>query len=87
MPRNGAPGGSFHTLHGRTLFVVDSCADDGAVDDKPTLVLLHGYPTSSHDYYRVLPDLAAHYRVIVHDHPGFGLSDKPAARSLDQATA
>jgi pimeloyl-ACP methyl ester carboxylesterase len=40
--------------------------------------LLHGYPTSSHDYYRVLPDLAAHYRVIVHDHLGFGLSDKPA---------
>jgi pimeloyl-ACP methyl ester carboxylesterase len=40
-------------------------------------VLLHGYPTSSHDYYRVLPELAAHSRVIVHDHLGFGLSDKP----------
>jgi len=69
--------GSFHALHGRTLFVVDSGADDGSVDGKPTLVLLHGYPTSSHDYYRVLPDLAAHYRVIVHDHLGFGLSGKP----------
>ena len=69
--------GAFHTLHGHTLFVVDTGAGDRTDADKPALVLLHGYPTSSHDYYRVLPDLAAHYRVIVHDHLGFGLSDKP----------
>ncbi|UCH28974.1 MAG: alpha/beta fold hydrolase, partial [Myxococcales bacterium] len=69
--------GAYHTLHGHTLFAVDTGSDHSADDDKPTLVLLHGYPTSSHDYYRVLPDLAAHYRVIVHDHLGFGLSDKP----------
>jgi pimeloyl-ACP methyl ester carboxylesterase len=69
-------GGAYHTLHGRTLFVVDT-GSDSADEDKPTLVLLHGYPTSSHDYHRVLSDLAAHYRVIVHDHLGFGLSDKP----------
>jgi pimeloyl-ACP methyl ester carboxylesterase len=41
------------------------------------LVILHGYPTCSYDYHRVLPLLAAHFRVIVHDHPGFGLSGKP----------
>lgn len=69
--------GAYHTLQGQTLFAVDTGSDDSADDDKPTLVLLHGYPTSSHDYYRVLSDLAAHYRVIVHDHLGFGLSDKP----------
>jgi pimeloyl-ACP methyl ester carboxylesterase len=69
--------GESHTVHGNSLFVVDTGADDRTDDDRPTLVLLHGYPTSSHDYYRVLPDLAAHYRVIVHDHLGFGLSDKP----------
>src|SRR5947209_6403208 len=68
--------GGYHTLHGRTLFAIDT-GSGGASEDKPTLVLLHGYPTSSHDYHRVLPDLAAHYRVIVHDHLGFGLSDKP----------
>ncbi len=66
--------GAFHEVYGRTLFVVDRGAE---AEDKPTLVLLHGYPTSSHDFYRVLPDLALHYRVIVHDHLGFGLSDKP----------
>jgi pimeloyl-ACP methyl ester carboxylesterase len=69
--------GAFHTLHGRTLVVVDTDAGDNTNNAKTTLVLLHGYPTSSHDFSRVLPDLAAHYRVIVHDHLGFGLSDKP----------
>ncbi|MDH3644842.1 MAG: alpha/beta hydrolase, partial [Gammaproteobacteria bacterium] len=69
--------GAYHTVYGRTFFAIDTGSDDSADDDKPTLVLLHGYPTSSHDYYRVLPELAAHYRIIVHDHLGFGLSDKP----------
>lgn len=63
--------GTFHTLHGRSLFVVDTGGN------KPALVLLHGYPTSSHDFHRVLPTLTEHYRVIVHDHLGFGLSGKP----------
>lgn len=67
--------GTFHTLSGHSLFAVDT--DPEANDDKPTLVVLHGYPTSSHDYYRVLDDLAGTCRVIVHDHLGFGLSDKP----------
>jgi len=69
--------GESHTVDGRTVFVFDTAADDGAGADTSTLVVLHGYPTSSHDYHRVLPDLAAHYRVIVHDHLGFGLSEKP----------
>ena len=63
--------GSHHTLDGRKLFVVDTGGH------RSTLVVLHGYPTSSHDFHRVLPALAAHHRVIVHDHLGFGWSDKP----------
>lgn len=66
--------GTHHTLNGHSLFVVDTDPDAG---DRPTLVVLHGYPTSSHDYYRVLDELAGKFRVIVHDHLGFGLSDKP----------
>jgi pimeloyl-ACP methyl ester carboxylesterase len=69
--------GASLTLHGRTLFVIDTGANGGAGHDRPALVLLHGYPTSSHDYYRVLPLLAERFRVIVHDHLGFGLSEKP----------
>jgi len=44
---------------------------------KETLVILHGYPTSSYDYYKVLPQLVKKYRVIIHDHLGFGFSEKP----------
>ena len=69
--------GAYHSVGGHTIFAVDSAAGGDAPRDKPALVLLHGYPTSSHDYHRVLGDLAARYRVIVYDHPGFGLSDKP----------
>ena len=56
--------------------------------DKPVLLILHGYPTSSHDYWRALPILAERYRVIIHDHLGFGFSDKPRDYSyslVDQA--
>jgi len=63
--------GEVRRIHGRRLFVVDTEGDG------PVLALLHGYPTSSHDFHRVLEDLAADYRVIVHDHLGFGLSEKP----------
>ena len=62
------------------------CVDTGG--DKPVLLILHGYPTSSHDYWRALPILAERYRVIVHDHLGFGFSDKPRDYSyslVDQA--
>jgi len=47
----------------------------------PTIALLHGYPSSSHDYALVLDALGEHYGVIVHDHLGFGLSAKPADAS------
>ena len=67
--------GAYYTIEGRSLFVVDS--ENKGRTDKPTLVLLHGYPTSSHDYYCVFDALAEHFRVIAHDHLGFGLSEKP----------
>lgn len=58
-------------VEGRQLFVVDTQGE------KPALVILHGYPSSSHDYHGVLPILAERHRVVIHDHLGFGLSDKP----------
>lgn len=63
------------SVHGRSIFVVDS--DQGNSSGKPTLVLLHGYPTSSHDYHKVFEALSDKYRVVVHDHLGFGFSEKP----------
>lgn len=45
--------------------------------DAPIVVLLHGYPTSSHMYRRLIPALADRYHVIAPDLPGFGLSAAP----------
>jgi pimeloyl-ACP methyl ester carboxylesterase len=45
---------------------------------KPAIVLLHGFPTSSHMYRHLIPALADQFRVIAPDYPGFGLSDAPS---------
>ncbi len=46
--------------------------------DAPTLLLLHGFPTSSHMFRDLLPLLAARYHVVAPDYPGFGHSSAPA---------
>jgi len=43
-----------------------------------TIVLIHGFPTSSYDYHRAVDRLSEKYRVVMFDHLGFGFSDKPA---------
>jgi pimeloyl-ACP methyl ester carboxylesterase len=45
----------------------------------PVLLLLHGFPTSSHMYRDLMPKLAGEFRVIAPDYPGYGISDAPAA--------
>ncbi|WJV51213.1 alpha/beta fold hydrolase [Streptomyces flavofungini] len=47
--------------------------------DAPALLLLHGFPTSSHMFRDLIPRLAGRYRVIAPDHIGFGRSATPAA--------
>jgi pimeloyl-ACP methyl ester carboxylesterase len=42
--------------------------------DAPTLLLLHGFPSSSRMYETLLPPLADRYRLIAPDYPGFGFS-------------
>jgi pimeloyl-ACP methyl ester carboxylesterase len=43
----------------------------------PKVVLLHGFPSSSHQYRNLIPALAEKFHVISPDYPGFGLSDHP----------
>jgi pimeloyl-ACP methyl ester carboxylesterase len=43
----------------------------------PVLLLLHGFPSSSHQFRNLIPLLADRYRVIAPDLPGFGFSDAP----------
>jgi pimeloyl-ACP methyl ester carboxylesterase len=44
----------------------------------PTVLLLHGFPTSSHMYRDLIPQLASDYRVLAPDLPGFGSTKAPA---------
>lgn len=43
----------------------------------PVILLLHGFPSSSHQYRNLIPILAAKYRVIAPDLPGFGFTEVP----------
>jgi pimeloyl-ACP methyl ester carboxylesterase len=45
--------------------------------DAPVVILLHGFPTSSHMFRNLIPALADRYRVIAPDYPGYGQSDMP----------
>ncbi|GEC77808.1 alpha/beta fold hydrolase [Flavobacterium aquatile] len=45
--------------------------------NKPTLLLLHGYPTSSHMFRNLINDLSDNYHLIAPDYPGYGRSEQP----------
>jgi pimeloyl-ACP methyl ester carboxylesterase len=50
--------------------------------DAPTIVLLHGFPSSSHMFRELIPRLADRFHVIAPDYIGFGYSAQPAATEL-----
>lgn len=51
--------------------------------DKPTLVLLHGYPTSSYMFRNLIEDLSSEYHLIAPDYPGYGRSSQPAMADFE----
>ena len=48
----------------------------------PAVLLLHGFPTSSHMFRNLIPELAGNYHIIAPDLPGFGFSDLPDHKSF-----
>ncbi|XP_012361365.1 mesoderm-specific transcript homolog protein-like isoform X2 [Nomascus leucogenys] len=67
--------GQFFTYKGLLIFYQDSV---GVVGSPETVVLLHGFPTSSYDWYKIWEGLTLRFhRVIALDFLGFGFSDKP----------
>ncbi|MGI9407319.1 MAG: alpha/beta fold hydrolase [Hyphomicrobiaceae bacterium] len=54
---------------------------------KPAVLLLHGFPTSSHMFRNLIPTLARQYHVLAPDYPGFGASDMPAAEDFEYSFA
>ncbi len=51
--------------------------------DAPAIVLLHGFPSSSHMFRDLIPKLSGRFHVIAPDYIGFGYSDAPAADAFD----
>src|SRR6201996_7242073 len=70
---------TFPVTHHRTMTVdgVKIFYREAGPADGPVVLLLHGFPTSSHMFRNLIPALADKYHVIAPDYPGFGQSDAP----------
>ncbi len=74
-----SPGNSTTTTY-NTIEVngVDVFYREAGSADNPTILLLHGYPTSSHMFRNLIPVLAENYHVLAPDYPGYGRSEQPS---------
>ena len=88
-PTDTAPAGpeaavSTRTTH-RTVRVrgLDIFYREAGPRTAPTVLLLHGFPTSSHMFRNLIPALADRFHVVAPDYPGFGLSSMPRVDQFD----
>jgi len=79
MTNNYAPAIETTTVTYKTLAVdgLNVTYREAGRSGSPKLVLLHGFPSSSHQYRNLIPALANRFHVISPDYPGFGGSDAP----------
>lgn len=78
-PRAAAPAAVSPAVHYRSQIIdgVEVFYREAGPVDAPVLLLLHGFPSSSHMFRNLIPLLADRYRVIAPDYPGFGHSGVP----------
>lgn len=69
--------GKYFNFDGYPIFYYDSDVCDSQARTKPTLLLLHGYPTSSIDWVDMRMKLEEKFHLIAPDYIGYGLSAKP----------
>jgi pimeloyl-ACP methyl ester carboxylesterase len=72
----------YATVGGRKIFYREAGSKDA-----PTIVLLHGFPTSSHMFRDLIPLLAGRFHLVAPDFPGFGQSDMPEREAYDYTFA
>ena len=77
---DNAPGVSYKTV---TIEDVDIFYREAGNPQQPTLLLLHGFPTSSHMFRDLIAELANEYHLIAPDYPGYGFSSMPAVDEFD----
>jgi pimeloyl-ACP methyl ester carboxylesterase len=77
--------GRYAELLGQRIFFIDEPASG---ESRGTIFLVHGFPTSSWDWWKIWPGLNRHYRLVAPDLLGFGFSAKPSPhdyRIMEQA--
>jgi len=74
----------YPTLH-KTIKIdgLDIFYREAGPKDAPTIVLLHGFPTSSHMFRNLIPELSDKYHVVAPDYPGYGFSSMPTVDEYD----
>jgi pimeloyl-ACP methyl ester carboxylesterase len=77
-PASAAAAAEAVTYHTADIDGVKVFYREAGPKDAPTVLLLHGFPTSSHMFRNLIPQLADRYHVIAPDYPGYGQSDQPA---------
>ena len=72
-------------VHHKTVNIdgLDIFYREAGSKDMPTLLLLHGFPTSSQMFRNLIPALADRYHVVAPDYPGFGNSSMPSVTEFD----
>jgi pimeloyl-ACP methyl ester carboxylesterase len=68
----------YATIQGHKIFYREAGSPTN-----PTLILLHGFPSSSHMFRDLIPQLACDFHVIAPDYLGFGYSDAPSATEFE----
>jgi pimeloyl-ACP methyl ester carboxylesterase len=73
-----------HQVHYNTIRVneLDIFYREAGADDAPTILLLHGFPTSSNMFRNLIPRLATSFHVVAPDYPGFGYSSMPSHKDF-----
>jgi pimeloyl-ACP methyl ester carboxylesterase len=72
-------------IHYRTVEVVgvEIFYREAGDPQSPTILLLHGFPTSSHMFRDLIPLLADRFHLVAPDYPGFGYSGRPKVNEFD----
>src|SRR3977135_1965645 len=89
LERNPAVTQSAPVTHHRTTKVdgVNIFYREAGPAQAPVVLLLHGFPTSSHMFRNLIPSLAERYHVIAPDYPGFGQSGLPDRKAFQYSFA
>jgi pimeloyl-ACP methyl ester carboxylesterase len=81
VAEQSSPNPTFH----RTIEVegLDIFYREAGPEGAPTILLLHGYPTSSHMFRNLIRDLSDQFHLLAPDYPGYGRSEQPPMAEFD----